>query len=433
MSLTSLPPMAAASGPGGRTRGFEVLSQLPLAVALFDPATLTFLHANHRFRALAGDPPVGAGNVMGWWLDAVAGSEDGRAAAELFRDRAGSGWTATRTGPPLSLTITPPGGQTRFMKGRFKRFGDLELVVLIDETEHVARLRHLEDMAFFDPLTRLPNRHLFLDHFLHLLNLAKRRKDHFAVCMIDLDGFKPVNDTHGHEAGDLVLGHVARRMQEALRTTDFIARLGGDEFAVLLPDLKGTRAAGLLASRMIEACATPFEHAGTRLSLGCSLGIAHYPDHGPSLRDLLHHADEAMYASKRAGGNQYRVAPPATGEPPAAGARHLDWVLHAEPGLPELRPGHHGLLARCDDLLSGLAGGQNAEELRARMGLLIAETEATFGAGARILAPAPAALLQHLRALGDRLGNLGYAALRMELREWLARLALLGSEAVEST
>ncbi|MDN3919748.1 putative bifunctional diguanylate cyclase/phosphodiesterase [Roseateles violae] len=171
----------------------------------------------------------------------------------------------------------------------------------------------LRRRAFLDPLTELPNRLLFEDRLQHALarsgrddprrDAGERRSERIAVLCIDLDGFKPVNDSLGHAAGDQVLREVARRLQATARDSDTVARIGGDEFVLLMEDVPEIADCISLARRLLEALATPLGLADQPLlPISASIGIAVHPDHGPGDK-LMAHADAAMYAAKRAGGN----------------------------------------------------------------------------------------------------------------------------------
>ena len=168
----------------------------------------------------------------------------------------------------------------------------------------------LQRHAFEDPLSGLPNRALFHDRLQHAIHRLGRRdrmaglhEDRLAVLFLDLDGFKPINDTLGHQAGDEVLREVGRRLHSAARSSDTLARLGGDEFAVLIESRDAAHEAMPLARRMIEVLHRPFTVAAQRVSLSCSVGVALYPDHDDAGHRLLACADAAMYAAKRAGGS----------------------------------------------------------------------------------------------------------------------------------
>ncbi|MEM9037097.1 MAG: EAL domain-containing protein [Actinomycetota bacterium] len=158
-------------------------------------------------------------------------------------------------------------------------------------------LRRLSDQAVHDSLTGLPNRVMFEREIGTLLDDPTDRQ--FAVLLMDLDRFKEVNDTLGHQTGDLVLQEVAIRIRSALRPDDLVARMGGDEFALLLPRT-GRMGAGAVADRILDALHDPIEHDGMTIAIGASIGIATAPQQGTEAGTLLARADVAMYAAKRA-------------------------------------------------------------------------------------------------------------------------------------
>jgi diguanylate cyclase (GGDEF)-like protein len=164
----------------------------------------------------------------------------------------------------------------------------------------------LEHMAHHDPLTGLPNRQLLADRMKQALARAKRGKKKVAVMLLDLDGFKPVNDELGHEAGDLALCEVSVRLQMELRGEDTLARMGGDEFVILLSDLDGNAkaAAEFVAEKCLQVFQHPYMLHGKACHLGTSIGIA-IGDGDCSADKLLIAADQAMYCAKGEGGNQY--------------------------------------------------------------------------------------------------------------------------------
>ena len=172
----------------------------------------------------------------------------------------------------------------------------------------------LKQQAFLDPLTGLPNRALFEDRLMHAAARSERAArdgtgrsiDKLAVLFIDLDGFKPVNDSLGHSAGDQVLKQAAARLCQAARKSDTVARIGGDEFVLLMEDVAGAEDCEVVARRLVEALATPFDIAGRQVEISGSVGVAVYPDHGLADK-LVSHADAAMYAAKRAGGNTHKL------------------------------------------------------------------------------------------------------------------------------
>ncbi len=171
--------------------------------------------------------------------------------------------------------------------------------ILRDIAERKAQQAELERMALHDALTGLPNRTLFNDRIERAIGAAKRARLSMAVLLLDLDRFKDVNDTLGHDVGDLLLTEVGPRLQKPLRETDTVARLGGDEFAILLPGPTDLEVACRVAERIVDGLRHPFDIRGLVLEIGVSIGVALYPEHGQSGPELLQHADVAMYAAKR--------------------------------------------------------------------------------------------------------------------------------------
>lgn len=166
-------------------------------------------------------------------------------------------------------------------------------------------IRHL---AQHDGLTGLPNRALFADRLQQALAQAQRDQSRLAVMFVDLDGFKPVNDTYGHQAGDGLLMAVAQRMQACVRHTDTVGRVGGDEFVVLLPLVVSVQAAKIVADKICQSLSQVMVVDGHELVISASVGVAIYPDHASDQFALLRQADEAMYLAKNSGGNQVHIA-----------------------------------------------------------------------------------------------------------------------------
>ena len=137
---------------------------------------------------------------------------------------------------------------------------------------------------------------------------ARRNTRTMAVVYLDLDGFKQINNTRGHSAGDALLKMVAGRLVETVREEDTVARLGGDEFVIVLPHLSGAAAAATVASKMIEAVSHPYDIEGQTVTITTSAGIAVYPVQGEDADRLMKNADLALYEAKRAGKNVYRIA-----------------------------------------------------------------------------------------------------------------------------
>jgi diguanylate cyclase (GGDEF)-like protein/PAS domain S-box-containing protein len=169
------------------------------------------------------------------------------------------------------------------------------------ERERIGLERQLEHQAFHDPLTNLANRVLFKDRVNHALARASRRNEDLAVLFVDLDDFKQINDTAGHEAGDFLLIAVADRLRSCLRDADTIARLGGDEFAILLESVDDTDDVFAVADRLLESLMMPFDVNGRHVLAGGSIGIAFRGSGGKESEELLANADVAMYAAKARG------------------------------------------------------------------------------------------------------------------------------------
>jgi len=170
--------------------------------------------------------------------------------------------------------------------------------------ESEERFRHL---AYHDTLTRLPNRRLLADRLDQAVRNAGRNNHRVALLLIDLDGFKKVNDRHGHAAGDRVLEAVAARLRDIVRDMDTVARMGGDEFVVLLPEIDSAEDAVIVADKIHVAINDPIADGSYLHSVGSSIGISIFPDHGDDVEALLHRADHAMYHGKSAGGKTTRM------------------------------------------------------------------------------------------------------------------------------
>jgi diguanylate cyclase (GGDEF)-like protein/PAS domain S-box-containing protein len=202
---------------------------------------------------------------------------------------------------------------------------DINGIVLTsrDVTEQRASEAQLRHRAFHDPLTQLPNRALFYDRIEHALHRAVREGHLVAVCMLDLDDFKAINDSLGHAAGDELLIQVAQRLRGCLRTGDTAARLGGDEFGILLEGV-GERSEPIqVAERMLSSLRQSFELGEQKLEVLPSVGVAIADGKDLLVEDLLRHADVAMYAAKRNGKNRYEVFDPAMAEVSAEAAAEV--------------------------------------------------------------------------------------------------------------
>jgi diguanylate cyclase (GGDEF)-like protein len=163
----------------------------------------------------------------------------------------------------------------------------------------------LYHQANYDLLTKLPNRALFYDRLEHNIHIHNRKKENFALFFIDLDKFKTVNDSLGHDYGDKLLKKISSRLKNLLRQDDTLARFGGDEFVVIINNLKDFQSASILAQKIIDTLKMPVKIDTEEIVIGCSIGISLCPQNSTNANELLKYADIAMYSSKEDGGNTY--------------------------------------------------------------------------------------------------------------------------------
>jgi diguanylate cyclase (GGDEF)-like protein/PAS domain S-box-containing protein len=175
---------------------------------------------------------------------------------------------------------------------------DCLVAVVVDISDRRELERALRRRAFYDSLTGLPNRDLLEDRLKHAMELSRRHDRRMALLFLDLDGFKAVNDEHGHGVGDAMLRETARRLEEAVRDHDTVARWGGDEFMVLLEEVDELDAVAEAARRLVEGVERPVDVGGLRLDVGVSVGVAVGPE-GRTMEELIRSADAAMYEAKR--------------------------------------------------------------------------------------------------------------------------------------
>jgi diguanylate cyclase (GGDEF)-like protein/PAS domain S-box-containing protein len=190
----------------------------------------------------------------------------------------------------------------------FNSAGEVASVLAVgrDITELNAFRQKIHQMAFYDPLTALPNRALFNDRLCQMITDASWHGQSAGVMMIDMDHFKAVNDTMGHAVGDELLREAATRLTASVRAYDTVARLGGDEFAILLPEIRAGDDLGGIANKILARFDNRFLLQDKEVFMSCSIGIAHYPNDSTDAQDLLKFADSAMYFAKRSGRNNFR-------------------------------------------------------------------------------------------------------------------------------
>lgn len=284
-----------------------IIDNFPGAITLFD-ASLRMAACNDQFKTLLDFPAALLDKDEVYFEDLIRfnvargeygpGDPEAQTAAALERARHFEAHHIERERPNgvvLEIRGTPlPGG------GFVSSYIDIT-----DRKRAEARIR---SMALEDALTGLPNRLSLNDQIEQSLERHRAGGNAFSLLFLDLDGFKQVNDSLGHDAGDQLLIQVAGRLREAIHTTDIVARLGGDEFVVLLRDVEGEATPQRIAADIITRLAAPFPLAGGEARVGTSIGIALCPAHGSSREALLKAADKAMYAAKAAGRGRWRMA-----------------------------------------------------------------------------------------------------------------------------
>ena len=255
----------------------------PVPMLVFDEATMHVVMVNQRAVDHYG---YSQAEFQALTIQDIRPPEDAANAATL----AGETRHRKRNGDIIDVVVRT---ESATYEGRAAR-----VVMVEDITERKRREELIRHQANFDALTDLPNRHLLSDRLGLALAAARRANLCVGVLFLDLDKFKPINDTLGHETGDRVLREVAQRLRQCVRDSDTVARLGGDEFVILAPALDSKTDACNIATKVRRVFQPSFELDGHNLQIGCSIGIAVYPDHGADERALLNSADIAMYHAK---------------------------------------------------------------------------------------------------------------------------------------
>jgi len=219
------------------------------------------------------------------------------------------------------VLVRTEGGRSAWCQFSGRGVSDRTMILVVTD---VTVLKRREELAWHqanhDELTGLPNRRSLIDHARWLLSVAARHERRAAIMVVDLDGFKAINDVLGHAHGDALLRRVALRMSSVVREYDVVARTGGDEFVVVLPDVDSPDVAHVVAGKLLAAIAEDVEDERRRVNVSASIGIAVAPDDGRDFETLLARADEAMYAAKARGKNQYVVAADTRLPPPPRAA-----------------------------------------------------------------------------------------------------------------
>ena len=285
-----------------------IFEQAPLGVALINSYTGHIYEVNPKFASIAGRTQEEMAHID--WISITHPEDVQEDLDNMVRlnamEIAGFSMDKRYIHPDgnvvwISMTIAP----LKEKDGNHK----CHLCMIEDITERKANEFRVGFLANHDRLTELPNRELFYDRLSQAISQARRKNEGIALLFLDLDGFKPVNDAYGHEAGDVVLKVVAKRLQACVRNMDTVARMGGDEFAVILSALQSPLDAELVAQKIIQNIGEVIKlNTTTACVVGVSIGIAIYPDNGTEIDMLMHAADGAMYESKAAGKNTYTVS-----------------------------------------------------------------------------------------------------------------------------
>lgn len=271
---------------------------------LIADADFRIIDSNKAFREVSG---YRAADLLGQLPELVDNPADNRAlletiAAAVNRDGSWSGEIRNRRRDgetfPVWMrvnAVTDPDGAV------------VNYVALFSDISHIKEAeQRLEKLAYYDFMTGLPNRLLFRERLQRAIAAGRRHEHHTALLFIDLDRFKTVNDSLGHDTGDKLLVVIAERLQTCVRDNDTVARLGGDEFTIILNDLASPRDAAQVARKVIEVCSEPVLLAGHEVVVGCSIGIAVAPNDGRDDEVLISNADIAMYHAKDRGRGNFQ-------------------------------------------------------------------------------------------------------------------------------
>ena len=294
----------------GEERFRTMFEAAPMGIALIEPVTGTFIDVNPRCLEIAGRPGGQIGGCS--WTDLIHPDDLPECASQMRRLQ-----EREIPGFKLTLRLLRPDEATVWVEASVvpvdadKPGPRLKLCMIEDVTDQKETEALIWQQANFDPLTQLPNRRMFLDRVQQAIVKSRRDGSRIAILFIDLDHFKEVNDTLGHQQGDVLLIEAARRIGDCVRASDTVARLGGDEFTVILPALQDAERVDHIAQNIIDGLLAPFTLGQEQAFISASIGITLYPDDAAGVDDLLKHADQAMYAAKGAGRNRFSYFTPA--------------------------------------------------------------------------------------------------------------------------
>ena len=286
------------------SRFLQFAENIPECFWLFDVAERRVVFANAAFERIWGEPLATLYRNPDAWLARTHADDRSRVLEAAERARFG--------GFDEEMRITRPDGETRWVHVRSFPIRDSGGVIRTvggiasDITRNIEQQMQMQRLAHFDSLTALPNRFLFQERLGSALALSRRNGWRLAVFFVDLDRFKNVNDTLGHNVGDELLRLVAIRLKTCLRDSDTVGRLGGDEFALILPDLESTDMAALVAKKIVDVLEQPFHIRGHELFISASIGVTLFPEDAQDIETLVRNADTAMYRAKESGRNTYQ-------------------------------------------------------------------------------------------------------------------------------
>jgi diguanylate cyclase (GGDEF)-like protein/PAS domain S-box-containing protein len=284
-----------------------IIDNFPGAISLFD-ADLHLQAHNEQFKRLLDLPDALFDKPVVHFEDFIRhNASRGEYGPGNLEEQVAAIVARARNFQPHKIERVRPNGMALEVMGMPLPGGGF-VSIYIDITERKRAEERIRAMALQDTLTGLPNRLHLNEKVEQAVERAAAGKHSFALLFLDLDGFKKVNDTLGHDAGDELLARVAAQLSAAVRETDVVARLGGDEFVVLLHDIENDAVPGEIASEIVRRLGIPFALPQGEVRIGTSIGIALYPNHGAAREFLLRAADEAMYAAKKAGRGTWCMA-----------------------------------------------------------------------------------------------------------------------------
>lgn len=340
---------------------------------------------------------------------------------------------AQQVNPRINDMLVPAVGATVFvlmlaLVGTGMVLSRERLVQANDKLDNLYKL--MRDQATHDKLTGLPNRTLFFERLSRDLARVRRADKPLALFFLDLDGFKRINDQHGHDAGDCVLVAVANRWQATMRETDTVARIGGDEFAIILPHADQTDDLQAIAAKLIKLAGQVIELPNqVKVQVGVSIGISLYPAHGTEIDTLIAAADTAMYQSKARGKNGFTLSD----NEPQSGSEAGEWVVFTAAhltGVADIDNQHRELVRQVNEINRAIVGNQGTQVVQRLFDALFAATRLHFDTESRLMAaasyPAREAHEQSHTDLLDELGQMrasltsgGELLVLQTIKDWL--------------